>query len=59
MKTSLEPRGDCVEDLDPETLLYRYQSDFDLIIVTETSKQANKIEQNNKLNPFFMESFCS
>ncbi len=42
-------RGDWVEDLDPETLLYRYQSDFDLIIVTETSKQANKIEQNNKL----------
>ncbi|MCP3926956.1 MAG: HEPN domain-containing protein [Desulfobacterales bacterium] len=42
-------RGDWVEDLDPETLLYRYQSDFDLIIVTETPKQANKIEQNNKL----------
>ncbi|MCP4158851.1 MAG: HEPN domain-containing protein [Deltaproteobacteria bacterium] len=43
-------RGDWVEDLDPETLLYRYQSDFDLIIVTETSKQANKIEQNSKLS---------
>ncbi|MCP4158895.1 MAG: HEPN domain-containing protein [Deltaproteobacteria bacterium] len=42
-------RGDWVEDLDPETLLYRYQSDFDLLIVTETPKQANKIEQNNKL----------
>ncbi|MCP4159774.1 MAG: HEPN domain-containing protein [Deltaproteobacteria bacterium] len=42
-------RGDWVEDLDPETLLYRYQSDFDLMVVTETSKQANKIEQDSKL----------
>ncbi|MCP3923174.1 MAG: HEPN domain-containing protein [Desulfobacterales bacterium] len=42
-------RGDWVEDLDPETLLYRYQSDFDLLVVTETSRQANKIEQDSKL----------
>ncbi|WP_089729010.1 HEPN domain-containing protein [Candidatus Thiosymbion oneisti] len=42
-------RGDWVEDLDPETLLYRYQSDFDLLVVTETPRQANKIEQNNQL----------
>jgi predicted nucleotidyltransferase len=42
-------RGDWVEDLDPETLLYRYQSDFDLIIVTETPQQATKIEQNRQL----------
>ena len=43
-------RGDWVEDVDPETLLYRYQSDFDLIIITETKQQASKIEQNNQLN---------
>jgi len=42
-------RGDWVEDLDPETLLYRYQSDFDLLIITETPRQASKIEQNNQL----------
>ncbi len=42
-------RGDWVEDVDPETLLYRYQSDFDLLAVTETPRQANKIEQNNPL----------
>jgi len=43
-------RGDWVEDLDSETLLYRYQSDFDLLLVTETRKQANKVESNNQLN---------
>jgi predicted nucleotidyltransferase len=42
-------RDDWVEDLDPETLLYRYQSDFDLLVVTETPRQASKIEQNNQL----------
>ncbi len=42
-------RGDWVEDLDPETLQYRYQSDFDLLVVTETARQANRIEQNNQL----------
>lgn len=43
-------RGDWVEDLDPETLQYRYQSDFDLLVVTETPRQADRIEQNNKLS---------
>ena len=43
-------RGDWVEDLDPETLLYRYQSDFDLLVVTETLREASKIEQNSKLS---------
>lgn len=43
-------RGDWVEDLDPETLLYRYQSDFDLLVVTETPRQAIKIEQNSQLS---------
>ncbi|WP_089726467.1 HEPN domain-containing protein [Candidatus Thiosymbion oneisti] len=42
-------RGDWVEDLDPETLLYRYQSDFDLLIITETLRQASKVEQNSQL----------
>jgi predicted nucleotidyltransferase/HEPN domain-containing protein len=42
-------RGDWVEDLDEETLQYRYQSDFDLLVVTETSRQADRIEQNNRL----------
>jgi HEPN domain-containing protein len=36
--------------LDPETLQYRYQSDFDLLIVTETSRQADRVEQNNQLS---------
>lgn len=43
-------RGDWVEDLDPKTLLYRYQSDFDLLIITETRQQACKIESNNQLH---------
>lgn len=42
-------RGDWVEDLDPDTLLYRYQSDYDLLVVTETSRQASKVEQNKPL----------
>jgi len=42
-------RGDWVEDLDPETLHYRYQSDFDLLIVTKTHQQANQIESNHRL----------
>lgn len=43
-------RGDWVEDLDPKTLQYRYQSDFDLLVVTETPRQADRIEQNNQLS---------
>ena len=49
-------RGDWVEDLDPETLHYRYQSDFDLLLVTETRKEAGKIEQNNQLNKRLMKT---
>ena len=43
-------RGNWVEDLDEETLQYRYQSDFDLLVVTETPRQADRIEQNNQLS---------
>ena len=43
-------RGDWVEDLDPETLQYRYRSDFDLLVVTETAKQATVVESNTELN---------
>ncbi len=49
-------RGDWVEDLNPETLHYRYQSDFDLLVVTETRKEAGKIEQNNALNQRLMKA---
>ncbi len=49
-------RGDWVEDLDPETLLYRYQSDFDLLLITETAQQACKIEQNRQLNQRLMKT---
>ena len=43
-------RGDWVEDLDPETLYYRYQSDFDILVVMRTEREASKVEQNNKLD---------
>jgi len=49
-------RGDWVEDLDPETLHYRYQSDFDLLVITETRQQASKIEQNSGLNQRLMKA---
>jgi len=49
-------RGDWVEDLDSETLHYRYQSDFDLLVITETRQQASKIEQNNGLNQRLMKT---
>ncbi len=42
-------RGDWVEDIDEATLLPKYQSDFDLLVVTETPRQAQRVEQNNKL----------
>ena len=38
-------RGDWVEDLDPDTLQFRYQSDFDLLVVMETRQQA-QVEQH-------------
>ncbi|VAW58979.1 hypothetical protein MNBD_GAMMA11-2568 [hydrothermal vent metagenome] len=43
-----------MEDLDPQTLQYRYQSDFDLLVVTETRLQANKIEQNRKFRQYLL-----
>jgi len=49
-------RGDWVEDMDPETLHYRYQSDFDLLVITETRQQASKIEQNSHLNQRLMKT---
>ena len=49
-------RGDWMEDIDLETLHYRYQSDFDLLVVTETRKEAGKIEQNNQLNQRLMKT---
>ncbi len=49
-------RGDWVEDLDPETLHYRYQSDFDLLVIAETRQQASKIEQNTVLNQRLMKT---
>ena len=42
-------RGDWVEDIDEHTLLPKYQSDYDLLVVTETPRQAQRVEQNNKL----------
>jgi len=49
-------RGDWVEDLDPDTLQYRYQSDFDLLIITETAQQAGKIESNHQLHQLLMKA---
>jgi predicted nucleotidyltransferase/HEPN domain-containing protein len=43
-------RGDWVEDLDPDTLQYRYQSDFDLLVVTDTTKEARNINANRSLH---------
>ena len=39
-----------MEDLDEETLLYRYQSDFDLLIITQTQGYAQKIEKDLQLS---------
>ncbi|TQV87569.1 HEPN domain-containing protein [Aliikangiella coralliicola] len=43
-------RGEWVDDLDEETMNYRYQSDFDLLVITETAKQAEKVEENGHMN---------
>ncbi|MPY24536.1 nucleotidyltransferase domain-containing protein [Shewanella sp. YLB-07] len=42
--------GDWVEDLDKDTLQFRYQSDFDLLVVMETRQQASQVEQNDRLS---------
>ncbi|NQY74740.1 MAG: nucleotidyltransferase domain-containing protein [Candidatus Margulisbacteria bacterium] len=47
-------RGDWVEDLDPDTLHYRYQSDMDLLVVTETRKEAENIQLNDTLDQILM-----
>ncbi|NQY74418.1 MAG: HEPN domain-containing protein [Candidatus Margulisbacteria bacterium] len=47
-------RGDWVEDLDPDTLHYRYQSDMDLLVVTETRKEADNILKNRLLSQSLM-----
>ncbi len=47
-------RGDWVEDLDPDTLQFRYQSDFDLLVVMETRQQASHVEQNDHLSQALM-----
>ena len=47
--SDLYARGDWVEDIDEETLLPKYQSDYDLLVITENAHQAMKIESNNKL----------
>ncbi|TQV88354.1 HEPN domain-containing protein [Aliikangiella coralliicola] len=49
-------RGDWVEDLDPQTQQYRYQSDYDILVITETRVQAGKIEQNRPLDQSLMHS---
>lgn len=42
-------RGDWVEELHDDGYYYKYQSDFDIFIVTENKSLANKIESDNKL----------
>jgi uncharacterized protein len=41
-------RGDWVEELN-EDGFYKYQSDFDIFIVTETKQMADKIEGDSQL----------
>ncbi len=43
-------RGDWVEDLDPKTLQYRYQSDFDLLVIMKSQREADHVEQNKALS---------
>ncbi len=47
-------RGEWVDDFDEETMNYRYQSDFDLLVITETQKQADKVEENGHMNKSLM-----
>ncbi len=37
--------GDWVEDIDKDTLEFRYQSGFDLLVVMETCQQASHLEK--------------
>ena len=43
-------RGDWVEDIDEDTLEFRYQSDFDILVVMETRQQACQVEQHERLS---------
>ena len=43
-------RGDWVEELGPDEFYFKYQSDFDLLVVTETERQAMRTEGNNTLD---------
>ena len=43
-------RGDWVEELGPDEFYFKYQSDFDLLVVTETERQATRTESNNILD---------
>lgn len=42
-------RGNWVEELSSDGFYFKYQSDFDFLIITETPKQAMKIESNKQL----------
>ncbi|CAL7962680.1 HEPN domain-containing protein [Gammaproteobacteria bacterium] len=42
-------RGNWVEELHDDGFHYKYQSDFDIFIVTETKALANKIESDHRL----------
>ncbi|MEI8055262.1 MAG: HEPN domain-containing protein [bacterium] len=42
-------RGDWVEELHEDGFNYKYQSDFDAFIVTETKALANKVESDRQL----------
>ena len=42
-------RGDWVEELHDDEFHYKYQSDFDLFVVTEKESLANKIESDHVL----------
>ena len=42
-------RGDWVEELAEDETNYRYQSDFDILVVTDTERKAMRIEQDRGL----------
>jgi len=46
-------RGDWVEELCDDGFYYKYQSDFDIFLVTETEHLATKIERDDQLWNYF------
>lgn len=46
-------RGDWVEELCDDEFHYKYQSDFDIFLVTEKEYLANKIESDEQLRDYF------